>query len=133
MVTTLKLHRSSLESLKKRLFSDIVSLGFPLEEVSVYFRPFSKTFYGRYFIEDKKIFIYPYKNKKGEFLEYSHILGTFIHEFCHHMQFQDSSYKRKRGVMHNADFWRMYNSYKKKAKSLGIEVTDGKEIRLNGS
>lgn len=35
--------------------------------------------------------------------------------------------------MHNADFWRMYNSYKEKAKRLGIKVTDDREIRLNGS
>ena len=54
------------EELVTRLLSDLAHLRLPLDEVEVVIRPFSKTYYGRYFpVHDEKevkpkIYIYPY-------------------------------------------------------------------------
>ena len=58
----------SQEELKTRLLSDLSHINLPVYEVDLLIRPFSKTFYGRYFpvYDDKrvkpKIHIYPYES-----------------------------------------------------------------------
>lgn len=111
------------EELKARLLSDLALLSLPIDEVDLFMRPFSNTYYGRYFPvrEDKgvvrpKVYIYPYKNTKGELLDYGRILDTAIHEMCHHLQYVSGSYVRVRGVMHDPNFWKLYNHYIERAK-----------------
>mgnify|MGYP002514114395 CR=1 FL=1 len=105
------------EELKAQLLFDLAQLKLPIDEVDLFIRPFSKSFYGRYFPvynDDKarpRIFIYPYENKCGKFMSYDSILGTAIHELCHHIQYTDGSFVRVRGVMHDPQFWKLYNHY----------------------
>lgn len=118
----------SVDELRHRLLSDLREINLPVDEVDVFLRPYSKTFYGRYFpvYDDKevrpKIYIYPYADESGNFLPYDKILETVIHEFCHHIQYV-SGFVRVKGVMHDAEFWRLYNYYTSKAASLeGVSV-----------
>lgn len=110
------------EELKTRLLSDLSLLNLPVYEVDLFIRPFSKTYYGRYFpvYNDKevkpKIYVYPYENVDMELMKYDVILETSIHEFCHHIQYTSGSFIRNKGVMHNAQFWKLYNHYIERAK-----------------
>lgn len=106
-----------IEELKEKLLSDLSQINLPVDEVDISLRPYSKTYYGRYYpvINEKrarpKIYIYPYENRKGDLLSYEQILKTAIHEFCHHIQYFSGTYVRKRGVMHDPQFWKLYLHY----------------------
>lgn len=110
------------EELRTKLLSDLSQIKLPISEVDLSLRPFSKTYYGRYFpvYDDKeikpKIYIYPYENNRGEFMHYDLILETAIHEFCHHIQYASGSFVRMKGVMHNPQFWKLYNLYRDRAE-----------------
>lgn len=114
------------KQLYDRLLLDLNFLKLPVNEVVIYLRPYSKTYYGRYFPVDceyretPKIYLYPYEDKCGNFYPYKKILETAIHEMCHHIQLSDSSFIRLKGVMHNAQFWSLYNHYVKRAKDLKL-------------
>ena len=109
------------EELKAKLLFDLSQIKLPIDEVELSLRPFSKTYYGRYFpvYNDKevkpKIYIYPYENNRGDLMHYDLILETAIHEFCHHIQYT-SGFVRVKGVMHNVQFWKLYNLYRDRAK-----------------
>lgn len=113
------------EKLYHRLLLDLNILGLPIEEVKIIIRPFSKTYYGRYFPKcnkrkEPKIFLYPYENTEGKFLNYDKILETAIHEFVHHIQHSNPNFKRIKGVMHNSQFWNLYNHYIKQAEIMKL-------------
>ena len=119
------------DELKTRLLFDLSQVNLPVDEVDVFIRPFSKTYYGRYFpvYDDKivkpKIYVYPYENTQGDLMNYDTILETSIHEFCHHIQYTDDSFVRNKGVMHDTQFWKLYNHYIERAKKyqlIGGEV-----------
>lgn len=116
----------SREELKTRLLSDLSQLNLPVYEVDLFIRPFSKTFYGRYFpvyndnVAKPKIYIYPYENENEDLMSYEMILETSIHELCHHIQYTSGSFVRNKGVMHDTQFWRLYNHYKERAKKYGL-------------
>lgn len=109
-----------------KLLSDLRSIDIPVDEVNVFFRPYCKSYWGRYFPladYDKglkpKIYIYPYA-LDGLFVNYSKIFETAVHEFCHHKQYTDKTFKRKSGIMHNTQFWELYNLFMQRAKNLKI-------------
>ena len=109
------------KELYHKLMSDLNILRLPITEVEVVLRPFSKTYYGRYFPKSNKrekprIFLYPYENDKGEFLDYDKVLETAIHEFIHHLQYSDPNFKRRDGIMHDPSFWKLYNHYIRRAE-----------------
>lgn len=125
------------DELKTRLLSDLSQISLPVYEVDLYIRPFSKTFYGRYFpVHNEKqvkpkIYIYPYENEKDELMTYDKILETSIHEFCHHVQYTSGSYVRSKGIMHDTQFWKLYNHYMNRAKKyqlLGGELCEKKIV-----
>lgn len=127
----------SQEELKTRLLFDLSQINLPVNEVDLFIRPFSKTYYGRYFpvYNDKetrpKIYIYPYENNKGDLIDYSTILQTSIHELCHHIQYTSGSFVRSKGVMHDPQFWKLYNYYVERARKyqlMGGEVPHEKII-----
>lgn len=113
------------EELKYQILNDLQDINLPVDEVDVFFRPYSKTYYGRYFpvYSDRirpKIYLYPYANKSGIFLEYDTLLSVAIHEFCHHKQYTSGAFVRYKGIMHDEQFWRLYNHYMNRAKKFGI-------------
>lgn len=121
------------EELKTRLLFDLSQVNLPVDEVELSLRPFSKTYYGRYFpvYDDKetkpKIYIYPFENTNGDLMDYDVILQTAIHEFCHHVQYTSGSFVRSKGVMHDPQFWKLYNHYVERARKyqlIGGEVSE---------
>ena len=113
------------EELKTRLLSDLSQLNMPVYEVDLHLRPYSKTYYGRYFPvrDDKqavpKIYIYPYEDMcNTSFMDYKVILETAVHELCHHIQYTSGSFVRSKGVMHDTHFWKLYNHYMNRAEKL---------------
>ena len=108
----------SQEELKTRLMFDLSQINMPIDEVDIFIRPFSKTYYGRYFpvYNEKndvrpKVYVYPYANTKGDLMDYCTVLETAIHELVHHIQYTSGSFVRNKGVMHNPTFWKIYNHY----------------------
>ena len=106
--------------LYQKLVGDLTLLNLPVEEVNIVLRPYSDTYFGRYFPDKQRIFVYPYKNKEGKFMCYSQILCTSIHELVHHIQYQDPNFVRKKGIMHDPQFWKLYNHFIDRAVNLGI-------------
>ncbi len=127
----------SQDGLITRLLSDLTRVKLPVEEVDLYIRPFSKTYYGRYFpvYNDNtlkpKIYIYPYENTEGDFMDYDQILKTAVHEFCHHIQYTNASFVRNKGVMHDTQFWRLYNHYIERAERYNLigGVSSGEKVK----
>lgn len=111
----------SEEELVCRLTADLMKLKIPIEEVDLYIRPYSKTYYGRYFpsedenVKKPRVFIYPYENKCGKLYKYELILVNLIHEMAHHIQYTSSSFTRLKGVMHDPNFWKLNNRYLRRA------------------
>ena len=99
----------SEEDLMTRLLCDLSSLGLPINEVDVEFRPYSKTYYGRYYpsvnkdVKKPRVVLYPYE-ENGEYMNYDTILENGVHEFIHHLQYTSGSFIRRKGVMHNEQF-----------------------------
>lgn len=123
------------ERLYTRLLSDLQRINLPVDEVDLFFRPFSKTYYGRYFpvYDDKthkpKIYLYPYENTEGDFMSYDEIMKSAVHEFCHHIQYTNNCFVRNRGIMHDTQFWKLYNRYLDKALKLNMirgDILNGK-------
>ena len=120
------------ELLKHRLLTDLHLLGLPVNEVDFQIRPFSKTYYGRYFpVRDNKVLpvirIYPYADEENsEILDYAEVLKTSIHEFCHHLQYSDVNFVRHKGCMHNEQFWRLHNHYFEKA--VKMQLIGGEDV-----
>lgn len=113
----------SSDDLVCKLTKDLTSLHLPIDEVDLSIRPYSSTFYGRYYPSASKtvrprIFIYPYSDKQGGMYSYPKVLETAIHEMVHHIQHSDSSFKRVRGVMHDTNFWKLYQRYVTKAEEM---------------
>lgn len=112
----------TLDELQHRLLTDLRSINLPVDDVEIFIRPFSKTYYGRYFPSydnmdiPPKVYLYPYE-ENGEFMPYDKILETTVHEMCHHIQYV-SGHVRVKGVMHDTQFWKLYNHYMIKAHIL---------------
>jgi len=113
------------EEIKTRICSDLSQIGLPVYEVDIEIRPYSKTFYGRYFptcdenLAKPKVYIYPY-DEKGN-IDYDTIFcKSAVHEMIHHLQYISPFWQRKRGVMHDEQFWKMYNFYVERAEKLGV-------------
>lgn len=121
----------SEESLYQQLVFDLSSLKLPVDEVTLEFRPYSETYYGRYFPSKHRIFIYPYMNKNGDFLSYSKILCTTIHEMVHHIQYQDVNFKRNKGIMHDPQFWKLYNHFV--GRAIKYEILTEEEVKKDGN
>ena len=113
-----------IAELQHRLLLDLRHLGLPIDEVDLFLRPYSKTYYGRYFpstveTERAKIYVYPFNNDNETIMNYDKILETLIHELCHHIQYS-SGCVRLKGVMHNSHFWKLYNHYTDKARQFNM-------------
>lgn len=109
----------NLEILKDRLLCDLKTINIDIKGFELNLRPFSKSYYGRYTPKSKKIFLYVYSNSGlTNMYSYSKLFETLLHEVVHHIQWTDPDYVRVKGVMHNEDFYRIYNklltAYKRK-------------------
>lgn len=107
-----------MQDLYHRLLRDMNALGISTD-FTLELKGFSKTYFGRYDPNSNKVTVYVCENKScTRRYSYEDILLTCIHEAVHAIQWNDKSFVRRRGVMHNADFYRLYNMYADKAKSI---------------
>lgn len=106
-----------------RIINDLRKIGID-EEFKLQLKPFSKTYYGRFSPKTKTITIYLYLDPHHKVLfDYRSLFMTAIHEAIHCIQWSDKSFVRKKGVMHNQEFYRLFRLYKGKAE----EMIDFKE------
>lgn len=115
------------EELRCRLESDLKLLNLPVEEFIINIRPYSKTYFGRYFPEydgkKAEVRVYPYRTKSMRFMfSYSTILFHTIHEVCHHLQYTNPNYVRRKGVMHDPEFYKLQEFYTTKAEREGLLI-----------
>lgn len=101
-----------------KLLQDVRKCGI-MEDFTLELKPYSKTYYGRYDPNKNKITVYIYSDKEcTELMDYKDLLFTVIHEAVHCIQWHDESFVRVRGVMHDAEFYRLYSEYEDRAKAL---------------
>lgn len=107
----------TVQELYFKLIKDVESLGISANfklELSGY----SKTYFGRYDPNTDKITVYVYKDLKCTIMyDYKDLLLTVIHEVIHCMQWNDKSFIRRKGIMHDAEFHALYNQYSNRAKA----------------
>lgn len=73
-------------------------------------RKYNKRFWGMYYSLKDKIVLYLYHDPEEQKpISYERHIKTFIHEFVHHIQFLDPTHNRVKGVMHDPQFWTLYN------------------------
>lgn len=98
--------------LKERLLNDLKKLDIN-DDFSLELRGYSSCRWGYYSPCDKKIVLYPYVSKSLIFRrKYYDLYMSLLHESIHHLQYSDPSFTRFYGVMHDDDFWSMFNHYK---------------------
>lgn len=109
-----------------RLCNDLDDLGMPVNEVDMSVRPYTSSYYGRYFpVYDEtwktpKIYLYPYRDRNDNMYSYPTCLEVAIHEMVHHIQHSNPKWKRLAGVAHDPEFWKLYNMYMFRAKLIGV-------------
>ena len=114
------------QELLYNLKRDLEFLGLPLNDVDIIIaNKYVKTYYGLYYPKTNKrgafIRIYPYMYPSNDCMySYTHLLDTTIHEMCHHLQYSDDNYIRVIGVVHDSEFWELYNKYITLAKEHGL-------------
>lgn len=107
-----------MQDLYHRLLKDMKAIGIPTD-FTLEIKPYSKTYFGRYDPNSNKVTVYVYEDKDcTRMMSYEEILLTSIHEAVHSIQWNDKSFVRRKGIMHDADFFRLYNMYSDKAKSM---------------
>ena len=99
-------------ALKRALIADLKRIGIYSSDLMLELRPYSKSYFGRYYIERRLIVLYVYRDKEQEKpFDYIDLLSTAVHEACHHLQWTDPNFLRKKNVMHDKEFWDLWNTY----------------------
>lgn len=107
-----------MRELYHRLLFDLRKVGITAS-FNLELKPYSKTYYGRYDPNTNKVVLYVYKDKEcSKLIKYEDLLLTLVHESIHCMQWSSKSFVRRKGVMHDAEFFRLYNKYSDRAKSI---------------
>lgn len=100
----------NLNTLRDKLLCDLRTLNIDVEGFELVLKPFSKTYYGRYSPKNRRITLYVYSDEKcTKQYRYSQLFETTLHEVVHFIQWTDPDYVRVKGVMHNAEFYKIYN------------------------
>lgn len=101
---------SILNDLKEKLLCDLRALKIDVEGFELVLKPFSKSYYGRYNPKNKKLFLYIYEDSQcTKMYSYSQLFETLLHEVVHFIQWSDPEYIRIKGIMHNREFYILYN------------------------
>ena len=107
-----------LQELYHKLLSDLRRVGISID-FNLELKPYSKTYYGRYDPNSNKVTVYVYEDSACTRMQnYKDLLLTLIHESIHCIQWNSESFVRVKGVMHDVEFYRLYNLYSQKAEAL---------------
>lgn len=93
-----------------------------MSDVQVLIKPQSKTMYGVYkHRKNKPNQIILYRSGRVKTYTNEWLFSVFIHEFIHYYQFNHvKGYKRKRGVMHDKQFYDLLHEALETAKKEGL-------------
>lgn len=119
-----------MQELYNMLMRDLKAIGIKADFTLV-IKPYSKTLYGSYNPNNRTVILYVYRDSKcTKLFPYKNLLFTAIHECIHHIQWSDEDFIRLRGVMHNAEFYELYERYTNRAKALLLlrEVVSNADI-----
>lgn len=106
--------------LKDRLLNDLKKLKLKVD-FTLIIKGYSSSFFGRYNPNNNRLFLYVYPYPQQDFMyPYEEIFKTLLHEVCHCIQHSDKDFVRVKGVMHNKDFYLLYNSLVEKSYKLKI-------------
>lgn len=107
-------------ALLKRIKSDLKLMGLDVR-LPIILRPYSKTMWGYYDVSKDWIVLYVYSNKSHtRFVHYNILFRTILHEYVHVLQRKASAWKRYEGIMHDTEFWKMYNYLTSLAVERGV-------------
>lgn len=106
------------ETLRRSILTDLSAIGC-FSNFDLCIKDYSKTFYGCYRPNTNRVFLYYYDDPDKTIpYSYDHLLDKAIHEAVHAQQWNDPNFVRVRGVMHDEEFYALYNLYTKRAKKL---------------
>lgn len=107
-----------MRELNRRLLQDIREIGITVD-FDLELKPYSKTYFGRYDPNVNRITVYMYEDIKcTRLVPYRELLMTTLHEAVHCIQWHNKSFVRRKGVMHDAEFYRILSVYTHKADNL---------------
>lgn len=107
----------SVDELRTKLLNDLRALNINTDGMTLVVKPYSKSYNGRYFPKDNRIFLYAYRDPNRTCMyPYSRLMKTLLHEVVHFIQWNDPEYVRVKGIMHNEEFYRIYNSLERQYK-----------------
>ena len=111
----------SKQELYNRLLKDLNKLGVDTDCFDLSIRGYSKTYFGTYNPNNNKISLYVYPYKDSVFMyPYKDLFKTLLHEVSHYLQYQDPFFIRYKGIMHNKEFYLIYNKLISKSIKRGI-------------
>ena len=107
----------SIDELRTKLLNDLRALNINTDGMNLVVKPYSKSYNGRYYPKDNRIFLYAYKDPNRTCMyPYFRLMKTLLHEVVHFIQWNDPEYVRVKGIMHNEEFYRIYNSLERQYK-----------------
>lgn len=106
--------------MEKRIAKDLLKMGLVVRS-DITLRPYSKTMNGYYDPNTDLIVVYVYDDRDNElYADYNMIFCTVLHEYVHSLQHRSSKWRRRKGVMHDVEFWVIYNNLVAQARKEGI-------------
>ena len=105
-----------MQELEMSLRNDLLKIGLDVD-FNLSIRPYSKSYFGRYDVKSNTIILYVQKTPNGDMYPYCDLLLTVVHEAVHCVQWSNPKYERVKGIMHNAEFKKLYAVYSNRAKA----------------
>lgn len=120
-----------MQELHNRLIKDIKSLGIDVN-FELVLKSFSKVYFGNYRPDVNRITLYVYQDEECTILyPYKEILITLLHEAVHCIQSHDPDWVRYKGVMHDSQFYRIFEFYKAKLnKTLFFQEVKNAKVKV---
>lgn len=97
--------------MKKELLNCLEEIGGCTNTFNLLLKGYNKRLWGKYDPSTKNIILYIHCDSFGGIRDKEDIIECLIHEYVHHEQWNNPLFIRKKGVMHNKDFWERYNTY----------------------
>lgn len=101
----------NFDRIKEEIYRELINIGMPTD-VDIVIKGYSKSDYGNYNPNLKRITLF-ILDENGEIYPKREYMDTVIHEMVHHYQWNHTVYRRIKGIMHNAEFYKLFNTYYK--------------------
>lgn len=98
-------------TIKDRLLRDARKAGINITGFTLIIKPYSQERWGYYDHNKEVIVLFVNKNEQEELAPYDDLLRYFLHECTHYTQWSDPEFVRYKGIMHNEEFYTLYNKF----------------------